>query len=156
MVFAMLRQCAPHLIHAFLSPYPSTNPKRHLDRFSRFCTARGRESLYFTTGRPVLNPHLIACMLPWPIRVRNTNGISSGSGLTTVIDRPTDATPSVTTDRIYVRTTAMWPKNEDNTSENTQSELDNLNNHISLLTTYLFTYSLLPKSCSQWDSALRR
>jgi len=54
-----------------------------------------------------------------------------------VIDRPTDATPSVTTDRIYVRSTAMWPKNEDNTSENTQSELDNLNNHISLLTTYL-------------------
>jgi len=32
--------------------HPSPNPKRHLDRFSRFCTAYGSESLYFTTGRP--------------------------------------------------------------------------------------------------------
>jgi len=35
----------------FLGP-PESKPKRHLDRFSRFCTAHGRESLYFTTGRP--------------------------------------------------------------------------------------------------------
>ena len=34
------------------SAYPRPNPKRHLDRFSRFCTGRSRESLYFTTGRP--------------------------------------------------------------------------------------------------------
>jgi len=27
--------------------------KRHLDRFSRFCTADGRESLYFAMGRPI-------------------------------------------------------------------------------------------------------
>jgi len=49
---------------------PSPNPKRHLDRFSRFCTARDRESLNVTTDRPSsllkfpfaigdLDPHLI-------------------------------------------------------------------------------------------------
>jgi len=31
--------------------HPTQHPKRHLDRFSRFCTAHGRTSLYFTTGR---------------------------------------------------------------------------------------------------------
>ena len=31
--------------------HPSPNPKLRLDRFSRFCTAHGRESLYFTTSR---------------------------------------------------------------------------------------------------------
>jgi len=30
---------------------PSPQPKRHLDRFNRFCTAHRRVSLYFTTGR---------------------------------------------------------------------------------------------------------
>jgi len=32
--------------------HPSPHPKRHLDRFNRFCTAHGKESLYFTTGFP--------------------------------------------------------------------------------------------------------
>ena len=32
--------------------HPSPNPKRHLDRFSRFCIAHGIEFLYFTTGCP--------------------------------------------------------------------------------------------------------
>jgi len=31
---------------------PSPNPERHLDQLSRFCTALGRDSLYFTMGRP--------------------------------------------------------------------------------------------------------
>jgi len=31
----------PHLIHGFLDPYESAS-KRHLDRFSRFCTAQPR------------------------------------------------------------------------------------------------------------------
>ena len=30
----------------------SPHPKGHLDRFSHFCTTYGRESLYFTMGRP--------------------------------------------------------------------------------------------------------
>ena len=52
---------------------------------------------------------------PWPTRVLNPNGISIGAavfaGLTSVTDRPTDhATRWVTIGRIYVRSTAMWPK----------------------------------------------
>ena len=60
--------CAPHL--CMLPWAPTSNPKRHLDRFRRFCTVHSRESLYFTTGCPVppqncrfswgdLDPHLI-------------------------------------------------------------------------------------------------
>ena len=33
--------------------HPSLHPKRHLDRFSRFCTAHRRVSHYFTLGRYV-------------------------------------------------------------------------------------------------------
>jgi len=32
--------------------YQSPQPKWHLNRFGNFCTAHGRESLYFTMGRP--------------------------------------------------------------------------------------------------------
>jgi len=51
-------------------------------------------------------------MVPWA----HPNGISIGSaafaGLTSVTDRPTDeATQSITTGCIYIRSTAMWPKN---------------------------------------------
>jgi len=42
-VFARLRQCAPHLIHASLS-LPSPQSKRHLDPLSYFCAAQGRVS----------------------------------------------------------------------------------------------------------------
>jgi len=38
----------PHLTHDSLS----LQPKRHLARFSRFCTDDCRVSLYFTMGRP--------------------------------------------------------------------------------------------------------
>ena len=40
-VFVRWRQCAPHLMPpwAHLSPHP----KRHLDRFSRFCRAHNRD-----------------------------------------------------------------------------------------------------------------
>jgi len=58
----------PHVTHASFG-HRSPNTERHLDRIGRFCTAHGRESLYFTTGRlfsPIklplmcdLNPHLI-------------------------------------------------------------------------------------------------
>ena len=77
-------------------------PKRHLDRFSHFCTAQ-RSSLYFTTRRPfpsksplpmgdLIDPHLIHGSSNWAHH--NPNGISIGSavfvGLTSVTDRPTD------------------------------------------------------------------
>ena len=55
-------------------------------------------------------------MVPGPTQVVNTNGSSIGAavfaGLTSVTDRPTDhATRSVRIGRIYVRSTAMRPKN---------------------------------------------
>jgi len=34
--------------------YPSLQPKRHLDRFSRLCKTHRRVSVYFTMGRPFL------------------------------------------------------------------------------------------------------
>jgi len=35
-----------------LCAHPSLQPKWQIDRFSRFCTAHGRKSLYFTMGYP--------------------------------------------------------------------------------------------------------
>jgi len=55
-----------------------------IDRFSRFCTAHGKQSLYFTIGEPFPQN----CPFPWgiwtlsntwfigPIRVHNPDGIS--------------------------------------------------------------------------------
>jgi len=84
---------------------PSPQPKRHLDRFSRFCTDdRGVSlSLYITMGHPFSPSKLL---LPiggsgppsntWfsgPTRVINPNGISIGAAvfvwLTSVTDRQT-------------------------------------------------------------------
>ena len=61
---------------------------------------------------------------PGPTRVSNRNGISIGSaffaGITSVTDRPTDhATRSVTTGRIYVRSTAMRPNDINNNNNKT-------------------------------------
>ena len=47
-----LRDLHPILTHGSLPP-PSLHPKRHLDRFSRFCTTHRRVSHYFTMGRYV-------------------------------------------------------------------------------------------------------
>ena len=80
--------------------HPSPQPKRHLDRLSRFRTGDRRVSLYFTIGRPF--PLKIASYhggseLPsntWffgPTRVLNPNGISIDAvvfaGLTSVTDQ---------------------------------------------------------------------
>jgi len=43
----------PHIM-LFLGPAMRPNPKRHLDWFSRFCTAHGMTSLHFTMSRPLL------------------------------------------------------------------------------------------------------
>ena len=37
---------------AFPSAHQSPQPKRQIDRFTHFCTAHGRKSLYFTMGAP--------------------------------------------------------------------------------------------------------
>ena len=43
-----------HLMHGSLVPSHPNVFQRHLNRFSRLCRAHGRESLYFTMGRPFL------------------------------------------------------------------------------------------------------
>ena len=45
-------QCVAMCTQSNSSGPPSPHRKRHLDRFSRFCTAHGREFPYFTVGRP--------------------------------------------------------------------------------------------------------
>jgi len=48
---------------SFMIPWahPCAQPKRHLDRFSRFCTDDHRVSLYFTIGRHFPRQH---CLFP--------------------------------------------------------------------------------------------
>ena len=121
-VFTRLCQCASHQTHASLGP-PSPRPKRHLDRFSHFCTAHGRESLYFTVGHPF--PLKIApwgILIPsdtwflWPTRVRIQNSVSIGSvvftGFTVVTDQQTDRPHySICSNRLRLASAAMWPNN---------------------------------------------
>ena len=54
----------PNTIELVLpSAYPSPQPTRQIDRFSHFCTAHGRKSLYFTMGAPFPKN----CPFPWGI-----------------------------------------------------------------------------------------
>jgi len=85
--------------------HPSTHPKRHLDRFSRFCTAHGRVSLYFTmcaafplkiapSHGGALDPCLIYGSLTRyssPQPKRHLDRSRRFAGLTIVTDRPTDS-----------------------------------------------------------------
>jgi len=128
-VFARFHQCAPHLIHASLA-HPNPQPKQHLDRFSHFCTAHGRASVYFTMGRPSpskltipmgdLDPNLIHGSLSpiesWTQTASRSVQPFLHSSLLWQTDwqtvRPTQhATRSVTVGHIYVRSTAMRPNN---------------------------------------------
>ena len=82
-------QCTQPLNNASLGPL-SPNPKRHLDRLSPFCTAHGRESIYFTIGRPfplkiatfhgVSEPPCNTWFLG-SIQAHNPNGISIGTAV---------------------------------------------------------------------------
>ena len=47
----------PYLIHGYLA-HPSPHPKRHLDRFSRFCRAHDRDR---PTDRPTERPRYSMC-----------------------------------------------------------------------------------------------
>jgi len=102
--------------------HPSPHPKQHLEWFGCFCTAHGREFLYFTMGHAFpfnITPLYGGPEPPWflgPTQVHNPNGISTDSavfaGLTTVTDQQTDrqsnrSTPSVTQGCTYVHSTVM-------------------------------------------------
>ena len=104
--------------------HPCPQPKRHLHRFSHFCSAHDRASLYFRMGHPVPSKLLfpIGMWTPsntWflqPTQVLNRNSTSIGSavfaGLITVSDRQIDIPHSrtVTLGRI-ARSTAMQSNN---------------------------------------------
>ena len=110
--------------------HPSQRPKRHRDRFSRFCTARRRLSLYFTIGRPSpplnidashgdLDAHLIHGFLGPAESSAQTPSRSVEPFLqgSLYCDRQTDretdhATRSVTIGHIYVHSTAMRPNHD--------------------------------------------
>jgi len=84
------------------SAHPSPQPKRKIDRFSRFCTAHGRKSLYFTMGLPFSQD----CPFHW----------GGGSGLPSNLIHWANPSPQLKRhlDRfgIYVRSTPMRPNND--------------------------------------------
>ena len=86
----------PHLIHG---SHPNPQPKRHLDRFSRFCTAHGRVSLYFTIGcafLPQYYPFSWGCR---PIHASSQPKRHLDRFSRFCIDRPTDRQTDRQTDR---------------------------------------------------------
>jgi len=116
--------------------HPIPQPKRHLYRFSRFCTDDRRVSLYCTIGRPFPQKLPLRFFPIWGSRPHLAHGspgqpesstqtasrsVQPFCRLTSVTDRPTDhATRSVTVGRAstYVlRSTAMRPKNSKCISE---------------------------------------
>jgi len=110
--------------------HPTQQPKRHPYRFSCLCTDDRRVSLYCTMGRPFssknlpiptgdLDPHLIHGS-PSPPKssiqtaAQSVQPFLQGS-LVWQTDRPTDhGTWSVRIGRIYIRSTAMRPNNNNN------------------------------------------
>jgi len=140
--FNHVRQVAPMAppIQCMLPwTHRSPHPKRNVDRFSHFCTVHCRQSLYLImgrpfplkialcrgSGRPSNLPARLCHMVLGLTRVHNPNGMSIGSAVlhdtrssVRQTDRQTDhATPSVTIGRIYLRSTAMRTKNNQNVGQ---------------------------------------
>ena len=127
-LFNRVRQVEPMctLVHMFHWTHPSPRLKRHLERFSRFCTAYGRvwathstpQNCPFPRGS---GPHLIHGSLahPSPHHKRHLNRFS-GFCRAHDRDRPTVGrtdhaiASSVTVCSINVRSTAIRPKMQDN------------------------------------------
>jgi len=90
-VWAYWRYLA-NTIEIFLpSAHPSSQPKRQINRFSHFCTAHGRNSLYFTVGDSFPQNWPFSwgsgvwtssdSWLLGPFWAHNPNGISIGSAV---------------------------------------------------------------------------
>jgi len=143
----------PNITHASLG-LPESIPKRHLDRFSHFCTTHSRRSLKIAH----LHRGLWTTSTTWflgPTRVHNPNDVQISlavfAGLMSVTDRLTDyVTLSVplTIGRIYIRSTAMRLNNTNicditsnsylqatNTTRSTVKTADNILGLISQLAT---------------------
>jgi len=55
------------------SAHPSPQPKRQIDRFSRFCTAHGRKSLILYNGRPF--PQKLPLLKGWSRPPSNSDSL---------------------------------------------------------------------------------
>ena len=122
-VFAKWRQCVHTSNACFLGPITRVHVPNGIDRFSCFCSAHGRHSLYFTMGHPFPPQN---CPFAWgiwtpsntwffrPTGVHNPNGIFISSavfaGLTIVTERQTTTLLHVCNNRPHLRT-AMRPNN---------------------------------------------
>jgi len=83
-MWALWRHLANMIELVLPSANPSQQSKHQIDRFSRFCTAHGKKSLYFTIGDPFSQN----CPFSWgsgppsntwflgPFRAHHPNGIS--------------------------------------------------------------------------------
>ena len=126
-VFAGWRQCTPHVIHGFLDA-PDSASQTASQSVQPFLHSWRQRIPILYNGMPQSPPQNCAfqwciwtprnrpTLFLWPARVHIPNGMSIGSAvfvrLTIATDRQTDhATPSVTVNRIYVRSTATRPKN---------------------------------------------
>jgi len=88
-----------------LCSHQSPNPKRHLDRFSRFCTDHDRVSLYFTTDGPFLPLKLPLSMGTWTPLTDDSLRLSEPT--TQTASRSVRPFLQVTIGRIYVRSLSI-------------------------------------------------
>ena len=107
--FNRIRQVELMCTSLFPWTHPSVHPKRHLDRFSHFCTAYGTESLYFVMGH----------LLKLPIRMGDLDSHlihgSTGPPPKWHLDRFSLFCRAHNHDRQYIHvihSTAMQPKKE--------------------------------------------
>jgi len=89
-MWAHWRHLANMIELVLFSAHPTPQPKRQIDRFSRFCTTHGRKSLYFTMGDPFPKncPFSWGIWTSWflgPFWAHNPNGITIGSGVYTQV-----------------------------------------------------------------------
>jgi len=114
----------------FPSAHQSPQPKRQIDRFTHFCTAHGRKSLYFIMGRPpllkiapshdgMMTHGSLAHPSPQPKRHLDRSAVLHKAHYCDKTDQETDrltdhVTRPVTIGRIYVCSTAMRPNNNSN------------------------------------------
>jgi len=112
----------PHLICASLDP-PESITKWNLHRFSHFCTAHSRKSVYFTMGHSfplkiafawgIWTPiqYMVPLAHPSPQQKRHLDQFSSFCKAHNR-DRPTDRSRySICNNRLHLCSTVMWPNN---------------------------------------------
>ena len=119
--------------------HPSPQPKRHLDQFSRFCTAYCSVPILYNgltlppSKLPLpmghLDSHPWANQSPQPKQHLNRfSHFCRAHYCDRQTGRQTDhATRSVTIGHIYVCSTAMWPNNNNKTTKNESTAVHKTN-----------------------------